>query len=466
MLNVPVRQTRPDYTYGYGGVGVVPRRGWDAMTARMISAAADQPTDGLRQFYATAPLRLLQVLLSIHPMGRMAMSNNLSLAFCPGDIRLYAVRQVEKTLDDGTVTTTEETDTAETAELESFWNRYPGGLIAFLRTMGRQAEYAGLSCAEAVSGGPLQGVERVYTFDPISLLFEDQPDGSRAMKQFYQLDKALDPATCFVVPVDGDDDNPYGDPLMGAFLAEAVKDLGQEAALSDILRGWAYPHVSIGFPFEEAVIFAKQNADVLVGRGRTEDGKPRNLTPYEYAEEQFEKFCDFLRTLNPDDPLVMPKGSEAKVLDGAGGMAALDPVLKMRRHRMVMGLDQMPSMLGITEGGTQAYAQQQAKTSAKKLEYRRWHALNIALLISNLHLRLRGSKAVARAEADPIQSVDKYVEAQAREVDVRTDIAMVDAGWITPDDAAQKHTGSGAVKSKTGSEPDDDGSDEEREDDQ
>lgn len=470
MRRANVRQSRPDYSLGLhttnGGLGPVARRGWDDFTARMLAQAEQQGSYGLRHFYQSAPLRLLRMLCEVHPMAKMAHSNNAADVCLPGSTKIVAIRHVTKTVtttdpQTGVETTSEETseeiDSAETEKLQAFLDQYPGGLPGLQRACLKQLEWAGTFCLEAVPAGRGKGVARGITFDPLTLLFYPREDGGWDLRQATTNDWAasrgssvlgetpLDPETTFVLSLDYDDDNPNGMPWFGAFLQEGLKDLGQERNLSDILRAWAYPHLRLGFPVDETLERAKNNPGLLDGKGEynPETGENDDLTPEEYVELEFERFCDWLSCINPDDPLVTPKGTEAGVLDGGSGLAALDPMLKMRRHRMVMGLDQLPNRVGITDGGTQAYADQQARQDARKLEFARFLVNAGPVWLCNLHLRLQGKDLKARADVESILPADRLTNAKARALEVATDTALVNVGAMDPEERAVTHTGSG-----------------------
>jgi hypothetical protein len=220
-----VRVTRPDY-YGphksAGGLGVVPRRGWDEYTAGWIQGAASSPVYGVRTWAETAPLTLLAVLADIHALAGMAWSNDSTLAFAPTDTRLVAVANAAD----------KEIDEDGTAALASLFDSLPpevGGLVGLQRTLGKMASVAGLACVEAVPGGIGVGLTDIATFSPLSVRFRDDEQGRRHLEQKQNGGaanrdsngwKELDPLTCFAVPFDGSRDNPYGRPRYAPFLSE------------------------------------------------------------------------------------------------------------------------------------------------------------------------------------------------------------------------------------------------------
>lgn len=465
------RRTRSLASFGNAvpGLVTVPRRGWDSLSQRIIDAAANTNIEALKHYYRRFPLHILKVRHAQHAYVRMAHLNNAGLMFSPGDVSVAAFDTIQS--EDGSATET--LSESATERLRQLWQSAPGGLEGFCRALLSQLEWAGMACAEAVPGWRREGVASIHTFDPLTVLFKyNKKTGRFIAYQAPSLDAdpvvgdsaayvdgerkgevKLDPQTCFLVALDGDSDNLYGVPLFAGALAEVIKDDIQEQNTSDIMAASAYPHTSWGFPFEETMTWAEEHPDVLIGQG--ENGE--DLTPNEYAWREYDRFCELLRNLRADDPIVGPKGLEGKVLESGRGVQALEGVLKMRRHRLVVGLDQLPNMLGITEGGTQAYAREQTRLQSKKLEAYRQVILGIVQKISELHLRLLGMEQRVRIETVAIMPGDRVAEATARQIEAATDKNMVDWGWLDNDEASQKHTGSAAVGSPAQTQDDTDG---------
>ncbi len=62
---------------------------------------------------------------------------------------------------------------------------------------------------------------------------------------------------------------------------------------------------------------------------------------------------------------------------------------------------------------------------------------------ANLHLRLMGLDMVARADTEPLRSMDALKDAQARKQDIENELALVDRGMRSPEDASMTLTGTG-----------------------
>lgn len=433
-INYGRRITRPDYISGYtigSGIGVVPRRGWDAQTGAYIAEAARSPLSCLRDWASLAPLRLLEVLCASHPMAQMAIANDISLAFAPGDTHIVAVENVAD----------KEANEEGTALLDSLWaglRPETGELLGLQATIATWVQVNGLPCIEAVAGPRGTGLADVLDFSPYSVRFKDKPGGERVLQQ-KQPDgpdngwRDLPAQAVLAKPWRGNRDNPYGGPRLGAFLSEGLTDTGEQMNLKDVLRAIAWPHVAFEFPVVETVKFLAESPNAL--REMQEENEDL-LTPYTGAMKILSKFLDMLPTLKADDSITLPSGAKANVISAAEGLEGLEGVLKMRRLRVCQSLLQPPNMLGITDGGTQAYASEQWKQYVQGLTAFRDFVNSFPLWIANLHLRLLGIPLIARADTKPIDSGDRFKEAQADEKHRENVFALVRAGFKSIEDAS------------------------------
>jgi hypothetical protein len=436
------RITRPDYISGYGigpGVGVVPRRGWDSQTAAYIAEAARAPSICLSEWASTAPLRLLEVMCLSHPMAQMAIENDLSLAFAPGDTHIVAVENVAD----------KEANEEGTAILDSLWASLrpeAGELPGLQATLALWVQVNGLPCVEAVAGPRGAGLADVLDFSPYSVRYKDKPGGRRVLQQKQPEGpdngwRDLPEETVLAKPWRGNRDNPYGRPRLGAFLSEGLTDIGEQMNLKDILRAIAWPHIAFEFPVVETVKFLAESPNAL--REMQEEGEV--LTPYTGAMKILTRFLDMLPNLKADDTITLPGGAKANVINAGAGLPGLEGTLKMRRLRVCQSLLQPPNMLGITDGGTMAYSEVQWKQYVQGLEALRAFVNSILLWVANLHLRLLGLPLIARADTKPIDSGDRLKDAQADEKQRENTFALVRAGMKSIEDASYDLTGSAVV---------------------
>lgn len=435
------RLTRPTYydPYVMNGVGIVPRRGIDHQSRQFLSG--EHSDFHLANFAATWPLRLLSLLKDTHPLIGQAWSNNQRLAFAPGDTQIVAEKPAGSS--GGRV----QVDDAGTEELDRLWEAH-GGLGSLQATWGDQAMCFGLACVEAVPGPRAQGLSDVLAFDPLSVRFRRGRDREPPLvMQQYQIGmwEDLPPATVRGFAVDGSRDNPYGRPLFSAVLTEALGDLSLQRSLRDVLHSVAWPRLSVGFDLEMLVTFANENFEQLgilpPGSAQQADGA---LTAVQWALAQYGELQALMETLKAADTFIFPKGSEVNALN-PGSLQGTQGVLAMQRHRLVMAVDQPPNMLGITDGGTQAYASTQWKTFAAKLEWLRAFVNSILVWLANLHFRLLGEPLTARAETQPIRTEDVLVEQNARTADIRNERDLIAMGFTTAEEASVKLTGSGVA---------------------
>lgn len=445
-----------DYNVYASYLGIVPRRGWDDQTRLWFAQVQQSGTSALHRWAESVPLRLLQVLTELHPMASMATGNNTALGFSPDDIRIVA----EVPSGGGNL------HKKGQVALEELWGRLPahfGGMIGLGRALMRQSLWSGMHCAESVlSDQPLGGVATVETFDPLSVRWRDTPDHGRILEQeqvmaslsqilpgaVYVGDlsqdgwRELPQETCFVSPFDGDTDNPYGTPVYSAFLAEGLADIRDWKNIGDVMHAIVYPRLFFAFPFEQIVQFAKDSkdtdGDVLTGAGP--DGG--DLTATEYAFSVQEMFKQDIQGLSADSQLFGLKGGEVKPITLADGMRGLQVPLEMRRLRLAMSLQHPATMLGITQGGTQAYSGVEWKAYAKKLESIRGHVVEALVKIANLHLRYSGINAIAKAEVAKIQTSDKKADEEARGLAIGNERSLILMGFSTGDDASMALTGS------------------------
>lgn len=446
------RQTRPGYFDGFsygglsinGSLGIIPRRGWDPATAVFLDAVANGKAEAVRAVAETMPLRILRVLVETHEMAGMALSNDLAFTFRPGAMKLVAVKDYQA--GKGAI------DDSETQYLQRLANRTDGlvrsqfvpggqggGFEAMQKALARQQTTDGLSALECVIGG--DGVADILDFDPLSTRFRDT-DGGRVVEQ-RQGDAPggwlqLDLTTVRVASWNGSRENPYGSPRFGRFLGAGLADTAEQRSLRDWLHAMAWPRIVFEFPIEQWVQYAQQNPDILEGAG--EDGE--DLTATEWAEQQVHMMKAVAESLTSSDFIVMASGGKASALNIAPGAGVAD-LLTQRRLRVAQALDHPPALIGITDGGTQAYASVQLRQYGAKLTGVAADPDRALEWIANLDLRARGVDMIARVEREPIVLTDALIDQQARQIEISNGFALVNAGIISPEENAMHLTGTG-----------------------
>lgn len=454
-LSGRARQSRPGYFDGFsvgglsvnGVLGIIPRRSFDPMSALFLERMANGKADAVRAFAETMPLRLLRVLMTTHEMGSMALSNDLSFTFRPGAMTLVAVKDYRS--GKGVV------DESETQYLSRLWNRLDGlgrnelipggqggGLESLQKALARQQTTDGLSALECVLGD--DGVADIIDFDPLSLRFKDTDTG-RVVEQRNPIGtdagwQPLDLTTVRVAGWNASRENPYGAPRLGTFLGLGLADIAEQRSLRDWLHAMAWPRLAFKFPIEQWIAYATEHPEVCEGLG--EDGG--SLTPTEWAEREAANMKAICETLTSSDFILMATGGEASALNPApgGGLAEL---LTQRRLRVAQSLDHPPALIGITDGGTQAYATVQLQQYGAKLTGVAHDPDRAVEWIANLDLRARGVDMIARVERAPIVLTDALVDQQARQLEINNTLTLVDRGLLDPNEAALRLTGTGIV---------------------
>lgn len=433
-------QTGPSYFDGYSAnnLGVVARRGWDGRTTAYLEDVRVSGVEGLRQWCQEAPLRLLEVLVDLHPMGQMADSNDKTLAFAPGSTRIVALKDYQ---------TGRGTPDDDATRLIADMLDASGGITHLQHVMAAQVNIFGLAAIEVVidrERGSLT-TPHIVDIDPLSLRYRDTERG-RVLEQRNHKARdgwqTLDTATIYHRAWMSDRKNPYGKPRYGAFLSEGLADIAEQRNLKDWLHAAAWPRLAFSFPFEEMAQYAEDHPEVLIGMGPEVDGVRGDLTASDWALGQMQAFAQKMATMKADDIILSPAGSDSKVLS-AGSVTGLADVLEIRRLRVIQSLDQLPTLMGVTDGGTQAYALANWGTQSKKLATLRTIPNEGLVFAANLFLRLLGIDMIARADTEPIHSIDPLGDARARQQDIANELLLMDRGLQSPEEVALTLTGTG-----------------------
>lgn len=431
--------------------GVVARRAWDADTLQWLSATRHAGIYGLSEWGAVAPLILLRVMTYLHPLASHALANNLDLAFAPDDVRIVAVEATERP--DGSQS--EKVNSEGTAALAMLWDRLDriqpelGGWRGLMRTNARRAMDAGMAILEGVPSAVRgEGVGTAYTIDPLTCRFRDTDQG-RVLEQ-RQIGNGqpvrLPAERVFHSSLDGDTDNPYGEPLFKAFPFDGLADFREQGNLAELFEAIVWPRLAFSFPLLEIIEYATQNADrVLIGRGPADPvtGFPRDLTASEFGLQQQELFKTQIQTLNHNDQIYSLKGGEVKPIDLAAGLAGTDPAMQRRMIRIASALRHPATMLNIPVGGTQGLGVTNWRAYAKQLESLRAFGAQPVISLANLHLRLLGLPFTARLKAEKIQTTDRMLDAQADQINLQNTLTKRNQNWISNEEASIEATGSG-----------------------
>lgn len=424
------RYSRPDYMQGINLPWIiVPRRGWNAQTVSYFQQVAQNPVEGLRRWAQELPLRLLEILGDVHPTFSMARSNWLNLAFGPDDTDFVAEDASGKTNKRGT---------KAIADLFASMKSDVNGAVTLQRAIGQQILFFGMTCIEGVPNKNGAGLETIVTFDPLSTRFRDLSDGSRIFEQRQGGQwKELKLEQCFSFGYDSSSDNPYGRPLFSGALGEGLSDLERQKNSNDVLRTVVWPRLSVGFPHEAVMKLALENPSLTIGRGPNGE----DLSPSQYAAQQFNAFQKMMMGLKADDIFIYPMGGQVDSINAAQGLDGIAKILEQKRIFLCQGLDTLPSLCGVTDGGTQAYSSVQWGVQVKKIEGFRSFVNGCICRVLDFMLRLLGLNVKSVAKTKPIRSSEQLADAQARQYEIANEQALIDMGFNDRDTACVELTG-------------------------
>lgn len=477
----------------FGGVGVVPRRQQDPVISGLANAAEQLGLGFLAGCYNTGepgtsatalqysilstmaentPLRLLRLLMAQDGTAQMAALVKASLAFGARKVRFVAVkdwRQGRGEIDDD-----------GTMELERVFGLYqtgatnaalvlgmgssspiPGALPLLLHASERLDD-TGQVCFEA-TGDLGTGVTGIYDFDALSCRFRDgerriQGGATRAVRFFEQQQREAT-ANERTGQVDGwrlltgpgiasvawkaSSDNPYGTPAAGAALSYLLRKAARRRDLSDWLHAVAWPKVIVEQMVSALYRLAAEQPSLLIAADRDSTGALRDMTPDEWVGKQVQQMQKSLASLKSDDVWMIGEGKAYGI--NPSGIQGLTDVLTMERLEEIQSYNLLPALVGVTDGGTQAYAEVQWLAQTQMLALHAAYAAAGPVALGNYHFRLLGLDMIVRAEFDDLPPLDPKSIAEARKTIAALEEHLAAIGINGPDDYALRVSESGAA---------------------
>ncbi len=498
-----------DGSSGFYGVGVIARRQQDPVLTGLNDAALRLGLSGYgvgtglggeyaAQFAArgidsgqwalahlaeTSPLHLLRALLAQDGTAQMAGRFESALAFGAGNIRFVAVKDWRKGRgvidDDGTAEVNRVFSlyqANETRPLQGLQNSeatitlpgsptapsaIPAALPLLLHSKERIND-TGHVLFEATGELGL-GVTGIYDFDSLNCRYRDAeinaPDrryrenerkrtyrvlehrdkDAKEDKRIGQVDgwRILSGPGIASVAWEASTDNPYGVPRDGAALAYLLRKSARRRDIGDWLHNIAFPKIIVEQAISLLMKLAGEHPELL----RKADG-----TSYESAEWvalQSERIRNKVNSLKNDDVWFLGEG---KVYDiNPSGINGLTEILTMERLEEIQSLNFLPALLGVTDGGTQAYSEVQWLAQTKGLSLLSAYCSAAPVHIGNYHFRLLGEDLVIRAEFDTLPPIDPQKTAEARKLVMEIEQHLAVIGVNSAKYFAQRMSGSGAV---------------------
>jgi uncharacterized membrane protein YgcG len=465
-----------------GGLGIMARR-------TTVDPLFGLTTDQLATFATSQPMRLLALLPTIHPSVGYALWSALRLMF-PADGFKIQVNQA--TLDSEGAS---KPDDKAQVLLDAYWTEHLpqeiGGLNGLVTTMAIQALFSGLVCMECVPGVALNGVDRMWPVDSLSITFirpGRNEDLEPYQKQLYpnwgnigqggrpfwfgttpggQLAAPaappqggsrwqggpansntpaqqaamllgmnyvhMDKQRFFWRAIDADVDDPYGMAPYAACLSEILADLALMQDLRDAVHNAAWPRMQVGVNLAELHRVA---VEVHRMTDATQAAK--------WVMDRFDDIVDYVGNLNADDNVVSDSNGTVSMLQ-PGGFQGLEPVLNFLRQRIVQSLKTLPTLMGINEGAAMNTQSVEWGIYAAGLEAIRAIISEVVVKCANLHLRLLGVNSIAKAVYTPIRTNDELVGANTENIQLQNQQMHEKMGYKSHDEAAVAATGHKAV---------------------
>lgn len=436
------RQSEPRIFNPYlQGGSMMPRRGDYA-----AALFTDEQIEHAARF---SPLWLIKQLPYLHPSVDMALYTALTL-MCPVDgIKIVAVpADAPATTAEGSV----EADDKDTMSLNQMWAQLPAevgnGLHGLQLMLSCEMMLTGMACAEGVPGPELTGIRRVWPVDSLTIAFlrpNRDADLQPYQKQRYPFAapnaqnnnatygwQPLDASTFKWNAINQTIDVPEGKSMYASATNEALCDLALMQDLRDAVHNAAWPRMLLGV---DKTILHKIAVEVYRYMGKKAT---------DWVDEQYARVVEYAQNIAPNENVVHEASGKVENL-GGGNFDGLSDVLSFLRQRVAQSLKTLPTLLGINDGSTFNYTSVEWNIYAQGLETIRQCVATILVELANLHLRLIGSTAVARAIYEPIRTNDALIAANTKGVEIANAISMEQAGYQTHDEASMSVTGHKAV---------------------
>jgi hypothetical protein len=401
------------------------------------------------------PLRLLSLLLEVHPFGRRAVENDASICFGLAGQNLVAVKDYQS--GKGTI------DDSETEYLQRLWERHPSlSLSSLLKCVAMIANGHGWCIWEAVLGA--DGVEEIVDVDDLTCYWgEPGPNRSRVIRGrprtgysrssavFQRTGNLIDREKDIELPTGPDGtflsiawgataENPYGTPRLSAALSELLCDMADESDVGEWLSRVGLSQVAWSVDIENLLTYVQENAGTEL---IDSDGNPITLS--QWLRNYIEGLSYDIEARRSGQSIVAAGATPSAITANPG--TAIPQLRQQRLLRLSASLLQPPALM-VGSVGSNAFSSTsdvEWEVHAEVLNSLRAFCYMVPVWIANLDLRARGVDMIARMDAEPIRAADlkAYYEAQGLRRD--NEFELVRAGMRSEEDAAMSLTGSGIV---------------------
>jgi len=383
------------------------------------------------------------MLPDIVPEVGKAVWNGLRLGCSDGSVRIRAMIK-----DEAGNNVSEAPD--GTQALNNLFDSLPaevGGFYGCLSQNYQQLLFTGMCAVEAIPGARNSGVAQIWPIDTLTLKFRRDPDtnllGLWQKTRVYTTPNSrniwhgftpLPMDRTFWSSIDGFAGDPYGRPPMATVLFPVLEMI---AFIKDLLLAWhrvGTPKWDVGFDYEMWARVAREQL-----------GLSDRVEIQNYLEEERTKTVAEFSDLNADDAFFHDINSKVSVNGSGGQWPTVVDIYNILRWRMITGLKEMPTLMGVVEGNTETWSSVDWQIYAKGLQTGVCKAGYPLIEAGKLHLRLLGMPYAVEAEYEPIRANQRMVDAQAEQIEIDNEKNKVLCGWQTNDDASLRITGSKSV---------------------
>lgn len=429
-----------------GGVAVARRGDQDPLFASTAGR--------LQNLAATDSMRLLGDLPAIHPSVALAQWNALRLTCAEGQTKVTARKRKTDGRSKGKVTFEPDDDMTESIK-QMFKSQPPevGGLEGLRAQLMVSGLYTGMMCVEGVPGLALGGLARTFPVDPLSVWLDRIERGGDLLPFQMQIDPLkpvggsfistvlsgswafgrqlvpLNTETFFWSVIDQTPKKPYGLAPYSTALMEVIRDLALIQDLNDAVHNAAWPRLEVGV---DMINLHKVAVEVYK---ITDPVKAAT-----WVQARFNEVVDYVKKLQAGDNIVHHATAKPNTIQ-PGSFTGLEGVLNFLRQRIVQSLKTLPTLLGISDGGTQNYTSVEWQIYAAGLEALASMVDELIWKIASLHVRLMGSDSEVVIERTPVRTTDALVEANTKNVEINNAMMLEKMGYESHEEACRKLTG-------------------------
>ena len=249
---------------------------------------------------------------------------------------------------------------------------------------------------------------------------------------------SLDIPTFYYLPVDKMPGSPYGRPMAAPALFTSLFLLGMLHDLKRVIQQQGYPRLDIAVDMTALLAMAPQlgsNAEAFQA----------------FADQLIASVETAYSRLKPDDAYIHTSNISVNKPVGAadsGSLAGIDAVIAMLERMAVRALKTMPLMMGIADHLGDAQASRQYEVFSAGIRSLQHYTETMLGRLFTLALEVQGIQARVEFKFAELRASEKLRDEQVTQLQVANQVAMVNAGWVSDDEAAETVTGHKATGTK------------------